>query len=64
MPFSSPTKTRRPRSPQKVTLKLSKAFTVKLFDRKTSEWKVLEVKDGAVSFDLGKAAGELLRFEK
>jgi len=51
-------------APQKVTLKLSKAVAVKLFDRKTSEWKVLAVKDGAVSFDLDKAAGELLRFEK
>jgi len=48
---------------QKVTLKLAKPVKASLFDRKQGKWIGLEVKGGAVSFDLGKAAGELIRFE-
>jgi len=48
---------------QKVTLKLVKPVKASMFDRKQGKWIRLEVKGGALSFDLGKAAGELIRFE-
>jgi len=51
-------------APQKVTLKLGKPVKASQFDRKGGKWQDLPVNSGTLTFDLGKAAGELLRFEK
>jgi opacity protein-like surface antigen len=50
-------------APQTVKLKLGKPVKASMFNRKEGKWQNLAVKDGSVSFELGKAAGELLRFE-
>ena len=49
---------------QDVTLKFSRAVRVSMFDRKAGKWRPMTVKDSAVGFKLGQAAGELLRFEE
>lgn len=49
---------------QAVTLKLTKPLKVGLFDRGAREWRALPVANNTLSFTLGPAAGELLRFKK
>ena len=49
-------------APQAVKLKLGRQVKASKFNRKQGKWEDLEVQDGTVSFELGKAAGELLRF--
>jgi hypothetical protein len=46
-----------------VTLAASKPVKVEMFDRKGSQWRPIEVKDGKFSLRLEISAGELLRFE-
>jgi len=51
-------------APQKVILRLGKPAIASLFDRGEAAWRSVEVNNNTLSFDLGKAAGELLRFEE
>jgi hypothetical protein len=48
---------------QGVVLKINKATAARKFDRATSTWKALEIKDGTISLTLSPAAAELLRVE-
>ncbi len=48
---------------QDVVLKINNVSSVRQFDRATSKWKTVEIKDGTISLTLAPAAGELLRFD-
>ena len=49
------------RAAQAMTLAAPQGMRLELFDRKTGEWTALAEKDGAFSFELAAAGGELLR---
>jgi hypothetical protein len=48
---------------QEVVLKIKGLAGASRFDRATSKWKALDVKDGKPTFTLAAGAGELLRFD-
>lgn len=50
-------------APQSVALKLGRAAKASVFNRKEGKWQDLPVTGGVLNLELGKAAGELVRFE-